>query len=55
MYWDRLKFEIPADVMKELNEVSKIELPFPNRFLSEPGVLDVLYGGIKDQMKDSRY
>lgn len=50
-----LKFEIPADVMKELNEVSKIELPFPNRFLSEPGVLDVLYGGIKDQMKDSRY
>ncbi len=50
-----LKFEIPADVMTQLNEVSKVELPFPNRFLNEPGVLDVLYGGVKNQMKDSRY
>lgn len=50
-----LKFEIPADVMTQLNEVSKVELPFPNRFLNEAGVLDVLYGGIKNQMKDSRY
>lgn len=50
-----LKFEIPTDVMKQLNEVSAIELPFPHRFLNEPGVLDVLYGGVKNQMKDSRY
>ena len=50
-----LTFEIPMDVMKQLNEVSQVELPFPQRFLNEPGVLDVLYGGIKNQMKDSRY
>jgi aryl-alcohol dehydrogenase-like predicted oxidoreductase len=50
-----LKFEIPADAMKQLNEVSQIELPFPQKFLSEPGVLDVLYGGVKASMMDSRY
>jgi aryl-alcohol dehydrogenase-like predicted oxidoreductase len=49
-----LTFEIPPEAMTELNEVSKIELPFPQKFLTEPGVLDVLYGGVKDQMKDSR-
>jgi aryl-alcohol dehydrogenase-like predicted oxidoreductase len=50
-----LNFEIPVDVMNELNEVSKVELPFPQKFLNEPGVLDVLYGGMKGSMKDSRY
>ena len=50
-----LKFELPADAVKELNEVSKIELPFPQKFLTEPGVLDVLYGGVRDKMIDSRY
>jgi len=52
---DCLKFEIPTDAMKQLNDVSQIELPFPQKFLTEPGVLDVLYGGVKDSMKDSRY
>ncbi|MFM8914511.1 MAG: aldo/keto reductase, partial [Flammeovirgaceae bacterium] len=50
-----LKFELPAEAVKELNEVSKIELPFPQKFLTEPGVLDVLYGGVRDKMIDSRY
>lgn len=50
-----LKVEIPAVAMKQLNEVSQIELPFPQKFLREPGVLDVLYGGIKDKMTDARY
>jgi aryl-alcohol dehydrogenase-like predicted oxidoreductase len=50
-----LNFEIPVDAMNELNEVSKVELPFPQKFLNEPGVLDVLYGGVKDAMKDSRF
>lgn len=50
-----LKFELSADVMNELNEVSKIELPFPQKFFSEQTVVDILYGGMKDQMKDSRY
>ena len=50
-----LKFEISADAVKQLNEVSQIELPFPQKFLTEPGVLDVLYGGVKATMKDTRY
>lgn len=50
-----LKFELPPDAMKELNEVSKIDLPFPQKFLTEPGVQDVLYGGARDKMVDSRY
>lgn len=50
-----LKFELPADAINELNEVSKIELPFPQKFFNEAGVIDVLYGGMKDKMVDSRY
>ena len=50
-----LQFELPEDAMNELNEISKIELPFPQKFFSEQTVVDILYGGIKDQMKDSRY
>jgi aryl-alcohol dehydrogenase-like predicted oxidoreductase len=50
-----LKFELPEKAMNDLNEVSKIDLPFPNKFLLEPGALEVLYGGVKDMMKDSRY
>jgi aryl-alcohol dehydrogenase-like predicted oxidoreductase len=50
-----LKFELPMDLINELNEVSKIELPFPQKFLTEPGVQDVLFGGVKDKMVDSRY
>lgn len=47
-----LKFELPADAMNELNEVSKIDLPFPQKFFNEAGVLDVLYGGAKGKMAD---
>ncbi|NOS94690.1 MAG: aldo/keto reductase [Cyclobacteriaceae bacterium] len=50
-----LTFELPADAINELNEVSKIELPFPQKFFNEAGVIDVLYGGMKDKMMDSRY
>lgn len=50
-----LSFEIPVDLMAELNEVSKVDLPFPQKFFNEAGVQDVLYGGMKDKMKDSRY
>jgi len=50
-----LKFELPVEVMQELYEVSKIELPFPHKFFQEAGVQDVLYGGVKDKMVDSRY
>jgi aryl-alcohol dehydrogenase-like predicted oxidoreductase len=50
-----LKFELPLEAMNELNEVSKIDLPFPQKFFAEAPVLDVLYGGMKGTMKDSRF
>ncbi len=50
-----LSFEIPVDLMAELNDVSKVDLPFPQKFFNEAGVRDVLFGGMKDSMKDSRY
>lgn len=46
-----LSWELSPDAMLELNEVSKVELPFPQKFFQEPGVLDVLYGGMKDQVR----
>ncbi len=46
-----LTWELPKDAMEELNEVSRIELPFPQKFFTEPGVLDVLYGGLKTEVK----
>jgi aryl-alcohol dehydrogenase-like predicted oxidoreductase len=46
-----LNFEIPADAMAQLNEASKVDLPFPQKFLTEGTVLDVLYGGMKDKLK----
>ncbi len=50
-----LKFELPKEVMTELNEISKVELPFPQKFFAEEGVMDILYGGVKDKMIDRRY
>ena len=45
-----LAWELPADAVHELNEVSRVELPFPQKFFLEPGVQDVLYGGMKDKL-----
>lgn len=49
-----LAWELPQDAMTELNEISRIELPFPQKFILEPGVLDVLYGGMKDRVREVR-
>lgn len=42
---------IPNELMKELDEVSKIELGFPHDFLASDGVKTVLYGNTWDKMK----
>lgn len=49
-----LSWELPEDAMLELDEVSQVELPFPQKFFREPGVIDVLYGGMKDAVKNPR-
>jgi len=45
-----LKFVIPEEMMKRLNEVSKIELGFPFDFLSEPNIKDVISGGTHENI-----
>jgi len=50
-----LRFELTKEIMAELDEVSKIELPFPQKFFMEPDSQDVLYGNAKGKMLDSRY
>ncbi len=50
-----LKFELSKETMAELDEVSKVELPFPQKFFAEPGAQDVLYGNAKNKMMDARY
>ena len=50
-----LNFELPIEAAKELDEISKIDLPFPQKFFVEGAVQDVLYGGVRNQMLDSRY
>jgi aryl-alcohol dehydrogenase-like predicted oxidoreductase len=50
-----IKFEIPIEFMYQLNELSKIELPFPQKFFTENTVVDVLYGASRDLILDKRY
>ena len=50
-----LKFELPPDAVKELNDISKVDLPWPQKFFPEAGVVDALYGGVKGTMLDTRY
>ncbi len=46
-----LTFTIPPDAMAALNAASAIELPFPQRFLEENGVKDVLFAKSLDQIE----
>jgi len=50
-----LKFELSKENVNELNEISAIDLPFPQKFLTEPLAEDLLFGQKKDRMIDSRY
>jgi aryl-alcohol dehydrogenase-like predicted oxidoreductase len=44
-------FVLSEQQMKELNEVSAIEMGFPHDFLAGEGVKNYVYGGLKDQLK----
>lgn len=44
-------FVLTEQQMKELNEVSAIEMGFPHDFLAGEGVKNYVYGGLKDQLK----
>jgi len=39
-----LRFELPNEMMQELNELSAVDLGFPHDFLAYPTVQEVLFG-----------
>jgi len=43
-------FTIPDELMKRLDEVSKIDLGFPHEFLRNPSIQDVIFGGTQDKI-----
>jgi aryl-alcohol dehydrogenase-like predicted oxidoreductase len=46
-----INFQIPKELLKELTEVSAIELGFPHDFLASPGVQDVMFADFKDSLQ----
>lgn len=49
-----LDLPLDAEHLERLNAASAIELGFPHHFLTSPGVLDVVYGGLHDQIDNHR-
>ncbi len=50
-----VNFEIPLEDYQALNDLSAIPLPFPQKFLQEANVIDVVYGAAKPEIVDVRY
>ncbi len=49
-----LDVKISEESMNKLEEISKIDLGFPNNFTSEPFILDLVYGGTYEQIINHR-
>jgi aryl-alcohol dehydrogenase-like predicted oxidoreductase len=49
-----LTFDIPEELMDQLNKVSKIELGFPHEFLKSDGVKEEAFGGLYDKLRNHR-
>ncbi len=48
-----LNFELSAEQLQRLDEVSKIELGFPHEFLSSDNIKEIVYGGTLEKIKKS--
>ena len=46
-----LDFELDADQMKRLDEASRVDLGFPHTFLTDPFILDILHGDLRDRLE----
>lgn len=49
-----IEVEIPTETMQKLNEASAIELGFPHDFLSQKGIDENLFGGIRNKILNHR-
>ncbi len=45
-----INFELPDNYLDELNEVSKIEMGFPNEFLASDNVINLIWNGLQYKM-----
>ena len=48
-----LEFELTSEQMKILNEVSQIELGFPQDFLNSESIKDIVYGGTYSSIRNT--
>ena len=46
--------ELAPEQMRRLDEASRIELGFPHDFLSQPNIVDLVYGGTLERILDRR-
>lgn len=51
---DSLKFNLTAEQMQRLDEVSKFELGFPHDFLKQEGVVNSLFGGMRSKIDNHK-
>ncbi len=49
-----LRFQLPSEMLKELSEISAIELGFPHDFLAYPTVQDVVFGDYAGKIQNHR-
>jgi aryl-alcohol dehydrogenase-like predicted oxidoreductase len=46
-----LAIEIPGEMMKELDELTSVDLGFPHDFLNDRRIRDIIFGGTYDKMR----
>ena len=49
-----LDFELSDDQLRQLDEVSKIELGFPHEFVTRENIVDIMYGGTYSKIDNHR-
>ncbi len=49
-----LNVTIPDDIMRKLDEISRIDLGFPHEFLSQEDTRNVIYGGMIDRIAQDK-
>ena len=50
-----LDVTISTEQLKQLDEVSSIDLGFPHDFVTRPGAQKMIYGGMVDQIKGNKH
>jgi aryl-alcohol dehydrogenase-like predicted oxidoreductase len=49
-----LRFQLPSEMLKELSEMSAVEMGFPHDFIAYPTVQDVIFGDYAGKIQNHR-